>query len=329
MSLRRAGTVETALCRYVAGCDGASSNVRRLAGASWQGGSYAPEVVLADVELVGDLAPRVAHVAAARGGVLFVFAIGERATWRLLATRPRDRAAGASDDVSIGEVQALLDGAGLPAQAVTVAWSSRLQLDHRLASRYRAGPLFVVGDAAHVHSPAGGQGMNTGIQDALNLGWKLAFASSNGSGSTRDRLLDSYQDERRPVARQVLALTHALFWAEAATDPVARFARGALAPLAAPAVPFVLGRRRLVAEGVRLLSQLRVHYRNSSLSVEGQLPRQRRPRPGDRLPDGWVTVAGSRRRLHELTAHPAVHVLLDRDADTLPNQHRLGSRVRV
>ena len=187
----------------------------------------------------------------------------------------------------------------------------------------------MVGDAAHVHSPAGGQGMNTGIQDAVNLGWKLAFASSNGSGSTRDRLLDSYQDERRPVARQVLALTHALFWAEAATDPVARLARGALAPLAAPVVPFVLGRRRLVAEGVRLLSQLRVHYRNSSLSVEGQLPGQRRPRPGDRLPDGWVTVAGSRRRLHELTAHPAVHVLLDRDADTLHNQHRLGSRVRV
>ena len=67
-----------------------------------------------------------------------MFVFGERATWRLLATRPRDRAAGASDDVSIGEVQALLDGAGLPAQAVTAAWSSRLQLDHRLASRDRA-----------------------------------------------------------------------------------------------------------------------------------------------------------------------------------------------
>ena len=132
--------------------------------------------------------------------------------------------------VAIGELQTLLDGAGVQAQVETMAWSSRVHLEHRIASRYRAGPLFLVGDAAHVNSPAGGQGMNTGIQDAVNLGWKLAFAAANlPDRATSDLLLDSYQRERRPVAQHVMALTHALFWAEAATNPIARFARGPLA----------------------------------------------------------------------------------------------------
>ena len=90
--LRRTGGVEPAHCRYVAGCDGAASTIRRLAGAGWHGGAYAQEVVLADIELDGDLSPGVAHVFAGRQGVLFVLAIGERATWRLLATR--DEASG-------------------------------------------------------------------------------------------------------------------------------------------------------------------------------------------------------------------------------------------
>jgi 2-polyprenyl-6-methoxyphenol hydroxylase-like FAD-dependent oxidoreductase len=326
--LRQAGRVESVSCRFVAGCDGAESTVRRLAGVGLRGGFYAQQVLLADVELNGDLAPGVAHIAAGRDGVLFVFSIGEHATWRLLATRPWGHAQ-PSDEVSAHEVQNLLDDAGLVAGVDDVAWSSRVQLQHRIASRYRQGPLFLVGDAAHVHSPAGGQGMNTGIQDALNLGWKLAFAASDApSRPGRTALLDSYECERRPVARQVLALTHALFWAEAGTGPLAKFARGSLAPLASPAVPYVLRQRRLVAEGVRLLSQLRVHYRRSALSVEGSPPGCRGPRPGDRLPDAPVDVAGRRWRLHELLAHPGVHVLLERDAIS-PEQRTLGPLVRV
>ena len=325
--LRRTGGVEPAHCRYVAGCDGAASTIRRLAGAGWHGGAYAQEVVLADIELDGDLSPGVAHVVAGRQGVLFVLAIGERATWRLLATR--DEATATAGEVSVGDLQALLDAAGFRARVAAIAWSDRVHLEHRLASRYRAGPLFIVGDAAHVHSPAGGQGMNTGIQDASNLGWKLAFAAANPPRRpTPDPLLDSYQRERRPVARQVIALTNALFWAEAANDPIAQFARKSLSAFAAPTVPYVLGRRRLVAEAARLLSQLRVHYRDSELSVEGAPPGRRGPRPGDRLRDAPVTIAGSRRRLHELTAHPGVHVLLDRDA-TAPDNAWLGPLVSV
>ena len=315
VTLRRAGSVESVSCRYVAGCDGVSSTVRRLAGIDWRGGSYPQQVVLADVELDGDLTPGVAHVVAAGQGVLFIFAVGELATWRLLATRspggaPRDdRHDGA---VPIHELQGLLDEAGLPVRVEQAPWSTCVRLQCGVASRYRRGPVFLVGDAAHVHSPAGGQGMNTGIQDAVNLGWKLAFAAASFPGP--DALLASYEAERRAVAWQVLALTHALFWAEGGTDPLVRFARGRLAPLASPMVPWVLRRRRLVANGVRVISQLRVHYRRSKLSVEGSPRGRREPRPGERLPNQPVIVAGGRRQLHEVVAHPGIHVLLERDA---------------
>jgi FAD binding domain-containing protein len=143
------------------------------------------------------------------GGDCFVFRLGEQATWRLLATR----AAGADrlppdpfgPPVPAAELQALMDEAGLDGQITDLAWSSRIRLQHRVADRFRQGRLYLTGDAAHAYSPATGQGMNAAIQDAANLGWKLAFAAARpGSGP----LLDSYDHERRPVTRQVLAMTH-------------------------------------------------------------------------------------------------------------------------
>ena len=195
---------------------------------------------------------------------------------------------------------------------------------------FSRGRLYLAGDAAHAYSPATGQGMNAGLQDAANLGWKLAFAAAQpGDG----RLLSSYDRERRPVARQVMAMTHMAFWAEASLAPVPSLLRGRVAPLAAPLVPAVIGRRRLVAETVRLLSQLGVGYRHSPLSVEGTPRRRGGPRAGDRLPDQLVSSAGRTMRLHDMLARPGVHKLLDRNADPLgtlpPSQfvsiHRLTS----
>lgn len=306
-------------CQFVAGCDGPASTVRRLVGLRWRGGPYRQEAVLADVELEDGLAPGTAHAVAAAAGVLFVFCLRERATWRLLATRAATDGGPPGqpqEPVPVGELQQLLDGAGLAAHIAEVAWSARVPLQHRLASHYREGPVFLVGDAAHVHSPAGGQGMNTGIQDATNLGWKLAFAARSPAG--RDvlerRLLDSYEAERRPIARRALALTHALFWAEAGSGAVPTFVRRDLVPLGAPLVPLLLGRRRLVAGGVRVLSQLGLRYRHSPLSMESRPALRRGARPGARLADGAVSTMGRVCRLHELLARPGVHVLLERDA---------------
>jgi hypothetical protein len=276
------------------------------------------EVVLADVELDADLAGDAAHVVAGREGLVFVFPLGEQAAWRLLVTRP----AGPGEPpfgqfgppVPAAELQALLDRAGLGAQITGLAWSSRVRLQHRVAERFGHGRLYLAGDAAHAYSPATGQGMNAAIQDAANLGWKLAFAASPSAGAA---LLGSYDLERRPVARPVVVNTPHAVWGGTKTGRLPSLLRSRLAPLAGPLVPAVLGRRRLTAAGIRLLSQLRVSYRGSPLSVEGT-PRPRGgPRAGDRLPDRTVCSAGRTIRLHELLARPGVHVLLDRDADRL------------
>jgi hypothetical protein len=206
-----------------------------------------------------------------------------------------------------------MDRAGLDARITDLRWSSRVAVQRRLASRFRRGRMFLAGEAAHAFSPAAGQGMNAAIHDAANLGWKLAFASARpGDGP----LLDSYDRERRPVARQLLALTNLAFWAEAGPGPVPSALRARLAPLAAPLVP-ALTRGRTAASGIRLLSQLNVSYRGSPLSVEGTPRRPGGPRAGDRLPDRLVRTDGRSVRLHELLARPGVHILLDRDADRL------------
>src|SRR5260370_11152078 len=130
--------------------------------------------------------------------------------------------------------------------------------------------------------------------------------------------------------------THLVFWGEASTGRLPSVLRGKLASLAAPVLPALIGRRRLVTEGLRLVSQLLVSYRGSPLSVEGTPRRRSGPRAGDRLPDKTVTSAGRSIPLHQLLARPGVHVLLDRDADRLdtlplnplPALHRLTSAPR-
>jgi len=178
--------------------------------------------------------------------------------------------------------------------------------------------MFLAGEAAHAFSPATGQGMNAAIQDAANLGWKLAFAAARNRSPADGPLLDSYDRERRPVARQLLALTNLAFWAEAGPGPVPSVLRARMAPLAAPLVP-MLTRGRPAASGIRLLSQLNADYRGSPLSVDGTPRHRGGSRAEDRLPDRLVRADGRSIRLHELLARPGVHILLDRDADQFEN----------
>ncbi|MTD54584.1 FAD-dependent monooxygenase [Amycolatopsis pithecellobii] len=325
--LRHGGQSEQTTCRFVAACDGAGSTGRRIAGIGWQGAPYREQVILADAELDGELTPGVMHVVAARQGLVFVFALGEGATWRILATRPRQHdvpSGQPGEEVPAADVQRILDDAQLPVLVRHLRWSSQVRLQHRLAQSFRDGRLFLAGDAAHTHSPAAAQGMNTGILDAVNLGWKLAFANDDGQHTA---LLDSYQAERRPVARQVLALTHLVFFAEASTHPLPALVRGTLVPLLAPALPPLLNEPHLMAQVVRFLSQSWVRYRHSTLSTAGR-PGGPGPRPGDRLPDAEVECDGRTARLHDLTARPGVQLLLERGSLVLDDAP-LGRHVTV
>jgi hypothetical protein len=152
----------------------------------------------------------------------------------------------------------------------------------------------------------------------------LAFARAASDG---DRLLDSYEHERRRVARRVLILTHLAFWAEADSGPLAALLRDVLAPLGAPAVPSIIRRRRLVAEVVRCVSQLRFGYPHSPISEE-DLRRRQVPSAGRWLRDGTVTADGRRVQLHALLAQPGVHVLLEREA-LLVDRPTLGPYVHI
>ena len=302
--------------RFLAGCDGQSSTVRGITGAQWRGGPYRVEAVLADLELAGPLDPGLLHVAVGRAGLAFLFALGEGATWRMLATRPAVPGSSArfgqlGPPVPPAEVARLVNESGLGATVREVGWSAQVPLQHRIASTFGSSPVFLAGDAAHAHSPAGGQGMNNGILDALNLGWKLGFAST--AGRPLPELLESYGRERLTAARRVLALTHLIFFGEASPHPAARLVRTIL-PAFAPVMPILLRRRWLIARGVRLLAQPFVNYRNSAISRDGTPGASGWTRPGERLPDAVVSVDGQVIRLHELTAEPGIHLLLGRDA---------------
>jgi 2-polyprenyl-6-methoxyphenol hydroxylase-like FAD-dependent oxidoreductase len=303
--------------RFLAGCDGQSSTVRGLLGAQWRGGTYGVEAVMADLELDGSLDSGLLHVAVGQAGLVFLFALGEGATWRMLATRPAvpppdARFGQLGPPVPAEDVARLVRESGLGAAVREVRWSAQIPLQHRIASTFGNDPIFLAGDAAHAHSPAGGQGMNNGILDALNLGWKLGFAST--AGRPLPELLETYGQERRLAARRVLALTHVIFFGEASPHPAARLARNVL-PVLAPAMPLLLRQRWLTSKGIRLLAQPFVHYRNSVISRDGTPPAKAWPRPGERLPDAPASVDGRLVRLHELTSVPGIHLLLERDAE--------------
>ena len=313
--------------RFLVGCDGGASLVRQSAGISFDGGRYPVDIVLADLELGGrhGASPdvRVGHAALTPSGLVMLLPLGDDATWRLLATVPATPDDSLADPfgppVPVKALAGVLQDARLPFDITSVAWSSRVAVHHRLAFRYRRGPVLLAGDAAHRFSPAGGQGMNTGIQDACALGWRLAMAAR--SPGRTDPLLDSYETERRRVARADLALTHMLFWLEAGLGPGARAARWAVARVAGRALPLLLQRDRLVASVIGTLAQLRWAYSDSPLSLDAR-PRfsigthrgEAPGRPGQRLSDADVTVDGVRGRLHDLIATPGVHLLLARSA---------------
>jgi len=307
---------------YVAGCDGAHSTVRRLAGIPFQGGSYPQTFVLADAEADG-IEPGAAHVFLADRGLLFFFPLGRPASWRLLAMRPPTDPTPPDTPVRLDEIQSLTDiyTAGTVRLRDPV-WMTNFRLHHRAATHYRAGRLFIAGDAAHIHSPAGAQGMNTGIQDATNLGWKLAHTIRSRAGPA---LLDSYEPERAPIGRRVLRFTDRAFTAATTTNPMVRFARTRLAPAL---IPVALKAKAGRAYFIRTVSQLGINYRHSPLSVNAPNPPRKGPKAGDRLPDDGIVHCGQPTSIHRATAAPGWHLLLCGPLDTWAQQDLTRLRTR-
>jgi 2-polyprenyl-6-methoxyphenol hydroxylase-like FAD-dependent oxidoreductase len=296
---------ERAEARYVVGCDGADSTVRRQAGVAFPSRGYRPSLLLADLEIDGDLEPDALHGFVAGPGILFLFPSPTAASWRLLTVHPRNGGTGRpGPSVDLATLQALVDPfTGGTLRLHDPAWTSEIRLRRGQATRYRTGRVLLAGDAAHIHSPAGAQGMNTGIQDACNLGWKLALVTT---GRASARLLDSYERERWPVARRTRQLTDLAFLAEADGHAVLRWLRHHVTPWL---LPLVDG-RSLPAPAFRLIGGLSTRYRASPAVEEGAPRLLRGPRAGDRMADGPVEVDGRPSRLLEVLAPPGFDLLL-------------------
>jgi len=192
-----AGTVEEEF-RYVVGCDGAGSTVRSLLGLDFDGMTYPNTFMLADARVGGAIQHDAAHYYCSPRGVLVMIGLPD-GRFRVFTSAPPDLAPA---DATLGLLQEMVDQRGPGGLTLhDDQWTSTFAVHARHADRYRIGRVFLAGDAAHIHSPAGGQGLNTGVTDAHNLAWKLALA---WHGHARDALLASYEPERAQVARAVV-----------------------------------------------------------------------------------------------------------------------------
>ena len=296
---------------YIAGCDGARSIVRETIGTGFPGGTYRQIFYVADVDAAGPALNGELHIDLDEADFLGVFPLAGQGKARLIGT-VRDERAGRADTLAFKDVS---DRAitHLKVDVRKVNWFSTYHVHHRVAEHFRKGRAFLLGDAAHIHSPAGGQGMNTGIGDAINLAWKLAAVVA---GRAPDSLLDSYEAERIGFARRLVATTDRVFSFATADGWIANIMRTRVAPLVIPMAAAFGPVREFM---FRTVSQITLSYRGGPLNrgAAGHV------HGGDRLPwvqvddaDNFATLAAMDWQVHvygaasaELTAWCAIHDL--------------------
>jgi 2-polyprenyl-6-methoxyphenol hydroxylase-like FAD-dependent oxidoreductase len=311
----KAGTQETIHAQWMVGADGGRSIVRKSLGVRFEGLTYDEEFLLADVDLDWDRSHDSSHLWVHADGLFVAMPLPHTNHWRLFVDVVPD---------SFGEVphaslavfhHEMAKRTGDAKTGISnVTWASNFKINRRMVDAYRVGRVFLAGDAAHIHSPFGGQGMNTGIQDAYNLAWKLALVVK---GKAHEALLNTYQEERLPVAQATLTDTHRNTQLILNKNPLFRLVRETL-------LPRLLSLDIVQAAIVREASELYINYRASSLShnhdgslsgatlfanrrsekpsVKDWLDFQAAPRAGDRAPQvkGLYNASGTQTTLFKV-----------------------------
>lgn len=271
------GSLESLNARFLISAEGTHSMLRKTLVLPFNGTSLPHAYALADVHVEGDLPEHELSIFLASTGLMAIFPMGDR-RFRLIATEPEQDSHAAEPDMAT--MQELYNkGSHIPARLYDMMWSSHFKINSRMLDHLRDGLVFFGGDSAHIHSPAGGQGMNTGIQDMINLCWKLALVYD---GKAPADLLNTYETERLPVIKGVVSTT------ETATDAFnsdSSTIHALVTHVASAALHFQF----IQHLGAGMLSEVEANYRKSSLSEEhGPLGTLR---AGDRIPDLSIQLA--------------------------------------
>ncbi len=313
------GKDETATYPWVVGCDGAHSNVRKLLNLSFEGSAYQEQFGLADIDIESGIAEDEVSTFFHEDGALVFFPMGN-GRFRTLANVEEATVSG--DAPSLDFMQALMDKRGPGnVKILKTYWLAWFRIHRRSVAKYRVGHAFVAGDAAHIHSPVGGQGMNTGMQDAHNLAWKLAMVAR---GEADETLLDSYEEERHPIGQMLLKGTDMATKLAFLRNPVAKQIRNHMMSFLSQQDFFV---QRLRSVG----TMTAVNYRNSPIvgeyrdmadlqlqaddserpSLPAWMEFARAPLPGDHAPDTVLTnESGEHIRLYELMREARANLLI-------------------
>lgn len=293
------GRLEQVRTRWLIGCDGPHSTVRHHLGLGFAGSTFDQSFALADVRMNASLPPHEAAFFWRGGDFIGCIPLPDNQYRLVIAYKPHTEPDG---EVTLEELQRALAACGWGATKVDdLVWSSRFVVNQRKAAHYRQGSVFIAGDACHVHSPMGAQGMNAGIQDAFNLAWKLALVDST---KARPAVLDSYEAERERFGRHLLLGTNLV-------SHLALLSRSQAVRLRDHVIPLATGLQPIRTRTATLIAQLGVSYRRSPIVSEyrsrraierlGRRPRRSRVHhAGDRAPDMDVVLDGAPTRLHSL-----------------------------
>ena len=297
------GQLEHLAPQWVIGCDGAHSAVREMTGTAFEGGGVGLSFFLGDCEIEGpdavgdELSIHVHH-----GDLVFMGRLSDRIV-RVIVALHADQDAPEKQVLTIDDFQRAIDRIGVRVKIKGAEWMTPFRVNDRQAKHYRIGNVFLAGDASHIHSPVGGQGMNTGIQDVANLAWKIAAVARGAN----DTLLDSYEEERGYVGKALLRFTERGLKFATLSNPVLERLRDMLAPLVSM-IPTVQH------NAIGFVSETAIEYRSSSIVVDyggdGHL------RAGDRLADVSLKNGEGRRSLLEdwtSARHRVFALNLDKD----------------
>ena len=298
------GTTLTIDGKYLVGCDGPRSLVRHTLGLSFEGSTFERIFYIADVEMEWKYSHDALNVCLTQNSVVAFFPLRGENRYRIVGAFPEGMERDESEIVYEEIERRIKEETEIPLDITKVQWFSTYKVHSRRVQRFSEGRCFLAGDSAHIHTPAGGQGMNTGIQDAYNLAWKLATVLK---GHANARILDTYNPERVENAKRLLETTDRMFNLAAGTDWLLNIIRTTIFP---PLAKYILGLEAVKKRFFPLISQIGISYPDSALSQHGD-DEEFDVKAGARMP--YFLVDG--RSIFDALRSPKFHLLTFSDGE--------------